>query len=857
MWCRCKTSGLCFVPPAPDVMARLYAEYLQRGKPYGLSFDNYLRVIGFANVAEVRPGMDDGVQLTGPAVALGAGGPALVQVPARQIRGPLRVKVLLVDFSDKVGTLPAPHYETMLFSKATYPTGSMRDFYSEVSLGKVDVTGSVHGWLRLPQEYSYYANKSSGTGNTYPRNAQGLAEDAVRAALAAGVEFEPELDALGQHAITALFIVHAGVGAETQPDKTTRDNNIWSHKWTLRNSIGVGNNLQAAVYLTVPNDAKVGVCAHELGHLAFQWEDFYDPNYDEDGSEWDGSGRWDLMAGGSWNGGGARPAHPAGLHKLQHGWLEVQEVQSTTDLTLLPYSATAGKVVKVVSPQYRPGQYLLLENRKRTGFDSDLPGEGLLVWRVDESQQMFKPDRPALLLLQADGRHDLERASDWNDGDAGDPFPGSASRSELDDQGELSTTFEGGNGSGVRLRNIVRDLATGQITLAVAFDGEAPTDGTPKIVQRTVSPDLAIPDSAPLGVTSSLELEGPGAARELAVDVQIDHGYASDLRVELIAPSGKVALLHNRAGGNTANVRTVYRSTEVKALQTLVGEPLKGTWRLRVADVAASDVGVLRQWGLAIAVDTEAQNIVVKCTPNLAIPDGQPAGSADTITVARAGTAKAISVQAEITHPDLRELRIELVGPDGQRALLQNAGSGHTENLKKTFTSADTAALAVFIGREVRGAWALRVADLTTNNTGTLTRWELALELSGAAKSVQQESAVKLAIPDNTPAGVASPLAFKTQGTVQALELRAIIEHPYIGDLRVELVAPSGQTAWLHDQVGGRTKDLTLELSSSASSPLHSLVGQPAAGKWLLRVSDLAGGDVGILQFWSLRLTYS
>jgi transposase len=31
-------------------------------------------------------------------------------------------------------------------------------------------------------------------------------------------------------------------------------------------------------YLTFPEDCKMGVCAHELGHLAFQWEDFYDPN---------------------------------------------------------------------------------------------------------------------------------------------------------------------------------------------------------------------------------------------------------------------------------------------------------------------------------------------------------------------------------------------------------------------------------------------------------------------------------------------------------------------------------------------------------------------------------------------------
>ena len=42
-----------------------------------------------------------------------------------------------------------------------------------------------------------------------------MAEDAVRTALDAGITFEPELDKLGQGIITALFLVHAGRGAET------------------------------------------------------------------------------------------------------------------------------------------------------------------------------------------------------------------------------------------------------------------------------------------------------------------------------------------------------------------------------------------------------------------------------------------------------------------------------------------------------------------------------------------------------------------------------------------------------------------------------------------------------------------
>ena len=46
----------------------------------------------------------------------------------------------------------------------------------------------------------------------------------------------------------------------------------------------MAQDLSATIYLTVPNDCKVEVCAHELRHLAFEWQDFYDPNYNNDGT---------------------------------------------------------------------------------------------------------------------------------------------------------------------------------------------------------------------------------------------------------------------------------------------------------------------------------------------------------------------------------------------------------------------------------------------------------------------------------------------------------------------------------------------------------------------------------------------
>jgi subtilisin-like proprotein convertase family protein len=228
----------------------------------------------------------------------------------------------------------------------------------------------------------------------------------------------------------------------------------------------------------------------------------------------------------------------------------------------------------------------------------------------------------------------------------------------------------------------------------------------------------------------------------------------------------------------------------------------------------------------------------------------------DTIGVSLGGVVKSLSVKVDITHPYVQDLRIELLGPEGERAVLYDRSGGAGHDVKRTFSSADTPALAALVGHAVRGNWALRVADMATRDVGTLNAWELELALAAPAKTTQREAQPNLAIPDNSPGGVGSALSFDAAGTVQALELKLAVAHPYIGDLRVELVAPSGKAALLHDRVGGRTQDLMLALSSATSPALGTLVGQPLAGNWVLRVADLATADVGTLKAWSLNATH-
>ncbi len=71
------------------------------------------------------------------------------------------------------------------------------------------------------------------------------------------------------------------------------------------------------------------------------------------------------------------------------------------------------------------------------------------------------------------------------------------------------------------------------------------------------------------------------------------------------------------------------------------------------------------------------------------------------------------------------------------------------------------------------------------------------------------------------------------------------IVHTYIGDLKVDLVAPDGSLYNIHNRTGTSTdniiKTVTLNLSTEALN-----------GTWKLRVNDNAAGDTGYINSWSV-----
>ena len=100
-------------------------------------------------------------------------------------------------------------------------------------------------------------------------------------------------------------------------------------------------------------------------------------------------------------------------------------------------------------------------------------------------------------------------------------------------------------------------------------------------------------------------------------------------------------------------------------------------------------------------------------------------------------------------------------------------------------------------------------------------------------------------IPDNNTTGITSPITVSRTGDSGSVSVSIGIIHTYIGDLKIQLVSPTGQTVVLHNNTGGGTDNLTQTYTAN-------MAGVESSGVWTLKAVDNAKQDTGYIDTWSL-----
>ncbi len=236
--------------------------------------------------------------------------------------------------------------------------------------------------------------------------------------------------------------------------------------------------------------------------------------------------------------------------------------------------------------------------------------------------------------------------------------------------------------------------------------------------QTPGAPTLTTPSDTATGVSTSPTLEwNAGIQCDTDYTVEIDDDPAF----------GSIDYTANETGGTTHVV-----TANLSPLTTYY-------WRIRCANPCGAGVN-------SAVFSFETANVICS-TPGLAIPDNNPAGVTDTITVADSSTLTDLDISVELTHTWVGDLIIELEkvgGPtidlvnrpgscssDDYDIVLDDEGTGGT--IETTCDPGPAAqsppnyvpdgSLADYDGLAMNGDWNLNVSDNAGQDLGVLVEW--------------------------------------------------------------------------------------------------------------------------------------
>ncbi|MGE5340523.1 MAG: M6 family metalloprotease domain-containing protein [Candidatus Omnitrophota bacterium] len=312
--------------------------------------------------------------------------PAGVGKPPRQ--GKFANIVIFVRFRGESEFKESLESYNAIFNDSRSGANSLRNYFYEASYGQLTLSTTFYpvtaGRIVSYQdsqarEYyqpyhpasnpiGYLADRESGDRVKREQTLLKNAIESVSSQIPRGLEVDANHDGLVDN---ICFIVSGGPSAGSAL--------LWPHMWDLYSENILINGKRVCFYNLQLHDfftyGAVGVLAHEMGH-SLGFPDLY--RYYSAGVP---VGLWDPMAVNS-----DPPPHMSAYMKCRYGgWIDsIPEITASGRYTLNALTASSNNCYKISSPN-SDDEYFILEYRKKSGvFETILPSEGLIIYRVNQ-----------------------------------------------------------------------------------------------------------------------------------------------------------------------------------------------------------------------------------------------------------------------------------------------------------------------------------------------------------------------------------------------------------------------------------------------------------------------------------------
>lgn len=301
-------------------------------------------------------------------------------------KGEQKALVILVEFADcEFFTPDANQYFTSLLNAEGCDldgaTGSARDYFVQNSSGIFLPDFDVYGPVTLSQPVKYYG------GNDRWGNDEAPHKMIIEACQLLDSEVDFSLyDRDGDGTIDNVFVFYAGRGEATSGGANT----VWPHsaritEWEPMTEYlfdGVMLDSYACTNEQVGNHTcGIGTFCHEFSHV-LGLPDLYATSYSTAFTP----GDWSLLDSGSYNNGEKTPAGYSIFERYALGWIDPKVITGAEqEITLRNVAENDGGIIATA----RENEFFLLENRQQTGWDTYIPGHGMLVWHVDYRESVW------------------------------------------------------------------------------------------------------------------------------------------------------------------------------------------------------------------------------------------------------------------------------------------------------------------------------------------------------------------------------------------------------------------------------------------------------------------------------------